>query len=74
MTPAQIKAKELVDKYLNAEFNCKDCNMPYCDIPCTKLALFEAKQCALITVEFARENPLNTNEYLDELKQEINNL
>tara|TARA_R110000868_G_scaffold28617_1_gene107091 strand:+ start:246 stop:443 length:198 start_codon:yes stop_codon:yes gene_type:complete len=33
-----------------------------------------AKKCALIAVKFAKENPLNTNDYnkyLDELKQEI---
>jgi len=36
-----------------------------------------AKQCALIAVKFARENPLNTegyNKYLDEVKQEIEKL
>lgn len=36
-----------------------------------------AKQCALIAVQFARENPLNTegyNKYLDEVKQEIEKL
>jgi hypothetical protein len=36
-----------------------------------------AKRCALIAVEFAKENPLNTdgyNKYLDELKQEIETL
>lgn len=48
---AKGKAKELVDKFLNAEFNCKECNMPFCDIPCTKLSLFEAKQCAIISVD-----------------------
>jgi len=31
MTPKE-KAKELVDKYLNADFNCKDCDMPVCDM------------------------------------------
>ena len=49
MTPKE-KAQELIDKYLNASFNCKDCDMPYCDIPCTSLNLTEAKECALITV------------------------
>ena len=48
---AQEKAKELVEKFLNAEFNCKECNMPFCDIPCTKLSLFEAKQFAIIAVD-----------------------
>jgi hypothetical protein len=36
-----------------------------------------AKQCALIAVKFARENPLNTegyNKYLDEVRQEIEKL
>lgn len=36
-----------------------------------------AKQCALISLQFARENPLNTegyNKYLDEVKQEIEKL
>jgi hypothetical protein len=35
------------------------------------------KQCALIAVEFAKENPLNTdgyNKYLQEVKQEIEKL
>jgi hypothetical protein len=50
MTP-QEKAQELVDKYINASFNCKDCNMPFCDIKCTQLSLNEAKQCALIALD-----------------------
>jgi hypothetical protein len=36
-----------------------------------------AKPCALIAVEFAKENPLNTdgyNKYLEEVKQEIEKL
>ena len=36
-----------------------------------------AKQCALIAVEFAKENPLNTdgyNKYLQEVKEEIEKL
>ena len=44
------KADELIDKYLNASFNCKNCDMPFCDIPCTMLNLSEAKECALIAV------------------------
>ena len=48
---AQEKANELVSKYKNASFNCKDCDMPYCDIPCTQLSVYEAKQCALIAVD-----------------------
>lgn len=50
MTPKE-KAEELVDKYLNASFNCKDCDMPYCDIKCTMLSKREAKVCALIVVD-----------------------
>jgi hypothetical protein len=46
-----LKAKELVEKYLNADFNCKGCKTPYCDIPCTSLSLYDAKQCALIAVD-----------------------
>jgi len=49
MTPKE-KAKDLVDKYLNASFNCKGCDMPYCDIPCTSLSITEAKEYALIAV------------------------
>jgi hypothetical protein len=48
---ANDKAKELVNKYLNASFNCKDCDMPFCDVPCTMLDLREAKECALICAE-----------------------
>jgi hypothetical protein len=36
-----------------------------------------AKQCALIAVKFAKENPLNSdgyNKYLDEVKQEVENI
>jgi hypothetical protein len=47
----QEKAQELVDKYMYASFNCKDCDMPFCDIKCTQLNLHEAKQCALIAVD-----------------------
>ena len=45
-----------------------------------KLSMVEvkeiAKQCALIAVDFARENPLNKNgynKYLDKVKKEIEN-
>jgi hypothetical protein len=51
MTPKE-KAEELINKYLNASFNCKDCEMPYCDIKCTMLSKREAKVCALITVDY----------------------
>jgi hypothetical protein len=50
MTPKE-KAKELVDKYLNADFNCKDCDMPFCDMKCVRLHNYEAKECALIAVD-----------------------
>jgi hypothetical protein len=38
------------------------------------VTLYFAKQCALIAVKFAKENPLNSdgyNKYLDEVEQEI---
>jgi len=50
MTPTE-KVNELVNKYLNASFNCKGCDMPFCDIGCTQLSLHEAKECALIAVD-----------------------
>jgi len=56
MTPKE-KAKKLVNKYLNAPFNCKDCDMPYCDVGCTQLMESEAQECALIAVD----EILNTN-------------
>ena len=76
MTPKEL-AKELIDEYLNASFNCKECDMPYCDSPCTILNLYEAKQCALITVnkiiEILWHTYKNENEYRywQEVKQEI---
>jgi len=79
MTPKE-KAKELVNKYLNASFNCKDCDMPYCDMKCTNLSVNEAKQCALIAVdEVLKTNPYewdgedlnSTIDYWDEVKKEI---
>ena len=46
----------------------------------SKLTMYEvtkiAKQCALIAVDFARDNPLNKNgynKYLDKVKKEIEN-
>ena len=75
---AQDKAKEFADKFLNAEFNCKECNMPFCDIPCTKLSLFEAKQCAIISVDAILNLCWNGNKvaekYWQEVKQEIQTL
>ena len=63
------KAKELVDKFLK----CKDLSNSYYILPIIE----DAKQLALIAVEFAKENPLNTdgyNKYLQEVKQEIEKL
>ena len=77
---AQDKAKELVEKFLNAEFNCKECNMPFCDIPCTNLALFEAKQCAIIAVDgILKANAVWVEnsipyKYWNEVKKEIERL
>jgi hypothetical protein len=72
---AKDKAKELVDKYLNASFNCKDCDMPFCESPCTMLDLREAKECALICadelIEYTDWQEVN---YWQEVKQEIQKL
>jgi len=65
MNPKE-KAKELVDMYKKLPVNYYDAYM-----------LKIAKQCALIAVQFAKENPLNTdgyNKYLDEVKAEIEKL
>jgi hypothetical protein len=50
MNPKE-KAKELVSKFEDAEFNCKDCVMMYCDVRCTILSNKEAVICALIAVD-----------------------
>lgn len=58
---AKEKAKELINKYNFLNYK-------------TDLSIHEKKQCALIVVEFAKENPLNTdgyNKYLQEVEQEI---
>jgi hypothetical protein len=83
MKPKQ-KAEKLVDEYLNASFNCKECDMPFCDSPCTILNLYESKQCALIAVDNIissnpHSNPLNsdvhsTMNYWFEVKKEIQKL
>jgi hypothetical protein len=82
MTPKE-KAQELVDKYLNASFNCKDCDMPYCDMKCTNLSIREAKQCALIAVDEVISNiePSVSMDvisarikYWEQVKQEIESL
>jgi len=68
------KAETLVDKYkpLVTTWDC------HWDVRRREDSITsDAKQCALIAVKFAKENPLNTdgyNKYLDELKQEIENL
>jgi hypothetical protein len=67
------KAEELVDKYLNASFNCKDCDMPYCDIRCTQLMKSEAKVCALIAVDEIISLVGRYSNYWQEVKQEIEN-
>jgi hypothetical protein len=67
MTPKE-KAKELVDKYSTYVV------MWAGGIEVEKQ---NVKQCALIAVEFAKENPLNTdgyNKYLQEVTQEIEKL
>jgi hypothetical protein len=74
---AKEKAKELVDKYLNASFNCKDCDMPYCDIRCTQLMKSEAKICALIAVDEILDTSALGNlleEYYLKVKNEIQEL
>ena len=72
---AKNKAKELVDKYLNASFNCKDCDIPFCESPCTMLDLREAKECALICadelIEYTDWQEVN---YWQEVKEEIQKL
>jgi hypothetical protein len=47
---AKEDAEKLIMEYRNASFNCKDCDMPWCDIKCTILSIEESKQCALIAV------------------------
>lgn len=60
------KAKQLIEKYINASFNCTDCDTPYCDIKCTSLSIFEAKLCALIAVNQIDEVLWHTHKNLDE--------
>lgn len=78
---AKDKAQELVDKYLNASFNCKSCEMPFCDVKCTRLQKSEAKECALIALdEILEALELNTwqnqkqMEYYKEVKSELEKL
>jgi hypothetical protein len=68
MTPKE-KAHELINKFLlySDDGNLKN---KYWKIR-------NAKQCALIAVDFAKENPLNTygyNKYLDDVQTEIEKL
>ena len=61
MTPKE-KAKKLVEQFT---FKCYECDYDW-----------NAKQWALIAVDFARDNPLNKNgynKYLDKVKKEIEN-
>ena len=67
------KAKELVESFYYKLPN----NGSSTGLNSTTSRYEEAIVCALIAVEFAKENPLNTdgyNKYLDELKQEIENI
>jgi hypothetical protein len=83
MKTGKEKSQKLIKSYLNASFNCKECNFPYCDTPCTRLNVNEAKQCALICIdemiEIAKkwENTYMGKEevvYLKQVKQEIQKL
>ena len=59
MTPKE-KAKELIDKYLNADY--------------TDINIHGAKQCALIAVdEILEECRIGMDWYWQEVKEEINN-
>jgi hypothetical protein len=63
LTPKE-KAKELVEKMAIYHWTTDVCDYE------------GAKQCALIAIEFAKENPLNTdgyNKYLQQVKTEILN-
>jgi hypothetical protein len=77
MTPKE-KAEVLISKYKKAPFNCTDCDMPYCDVPCTRLSLQESKECALIAVDEILKAGQDVDEFADsywqEVKQEIEKL
>jgi hypothetical protein len=69
LTPEQ-KAKELVDKF---KYNTRAFN----ETNGWEDTCYNAKQCALIAIEFAKENPLNTdgyNKYLQQVETEIEKL
>jgi hypothetical protein len=60
---AKEKADELVKEMYKVHSNSA-----------SLVTLYFAKQCALIAIKFAKENPLNSggyNKYLDEVEQEI---
>jgi hypothetical protein len=64
MISAKEKAKELVEKF----------KLNVLDYEGNGINEYKAKQCVLIAIQFAKENPLNTdgyNKYLQEVKQEI---
>jgi hypothetical protein len=66
LTPEQ-RAEQLVREYYTFGINKEG----------QTLSWLESKQCALIAVKFAQSNPLNKdsyNEYLQEIKQEIEKL
>jgi hypothetical protein len=68
MTP---KPKEKAIELIN---NCRDNIVSFLS---DSMKDKNAKECALIAVAFAKENPLNTygyNKYLDEIKTEIENI
>ena len=76
MTPLE-KAKELVEKFKNADFNCKGCDMEFCDVPCTMLSLSECRKCALICVDeiiTLDDFSIEGQDYWQQVKQELEKL
>jgi hypothetical protein len=45
------KAEALIQRFIDAPFNCRGCTVPYCESPCTKLGRYEAVNCALTVAE-----------------------
>lgn len=67
------KAKELFDKY----FDMKWQSYSKRTTSIKSMTKSAAKQCALLAVEFAKSNPLNSagyNSYLDNVKNELEKL